>query len=360
VYSPAVDDQYAVQWRCANYAGAITHTGLNQANLLSIDDFVRNTPEAQEKCRSADLIIIHRYFFTPVFPPVTHWKRMGKKVIVDLDEPLHYLQPGGPDFDFWHEGKPYLRKLAVLQDDERCIDPSPLEQLQWGLRLVDAVTTPTERMASDWEPFARVFHLPDYPDLHPYRLLKTRPHEGVCIGFNGAGLSGDAPVDSGLSAALTQVCRKRPNVKLILYGLKEAQLASLRVPRDQVFAYEWRSMEDWLIHLAMIDIGLAPASGNYDLRTSPTRLVEYMAMKIPWLASDQQPYRDFQRHGWLVPNQADAWEGSLHEIVDHLEAYRAEAESGALVYVLSQDVVENIDKVLSVYQTILQTQKTVH
>jgi hypothetical protein len=100
------------------------------------------------------------------------------------------------------------------------------------------------------------------------------------------------------------------------------------------------------------------ASGNFDLRRSPTQLMEFMATHIPWLASDQQPYRDLDRFGWLVANQADAWENALLEVIDHLEAYRADALSGAFLYVLSQDISENLGKILTVYESILQHNNT--
>jgi hypothetical protein len=83
VVSTAVDDQYAVQWRCGQRCRCLDRQWAHQASLLSLDEFVRNTPEAQRNAgppiSSSSTAISLR--------PFSHgytWKRMGKKVVLDL------------------------------------------------------------------------------------------------------------------------------------------------------------------------------------------------------------------------------------------------------------------------------------
>ena len=77
-----------------------------------------------------------------------------------------------------------------------------------------------------------------------------------------------------------------------------------------------------------------------------------MIRSIPWVASDQLPYRALGRDGRLVPNLEFAWTQALFEVIDHLDAHRSQASKEAFLFALGQDVDENIDKVLAQYRSI--------
>jgi hypothetical protein len=353
VYLPSQDDQTQVLWRCANYAQAIDRVSLHQAGLLDMRSFVKNTKAAQQECSSSDIIVIHRYFFGSVLLAVQKWKTRNIKIVLDMDEALDLVQPAMPQYAMWREGRQFSSEMMEVQDDEQVIHPAPLAQLQWGLRLVDAVTVPSERLADDWERSAPAFHLPDYLDLTRYLHTPKPRHESIHIGVCGDGNTLWRLRESGLLAALERVCARRPNVKIWLNGMDSDSLENIQISREQLEVHPFVSNDDWPAYLANFDIGLAPLHGPYDLRKSRQNVLEFMATKIPWIASNHLPYRDLGRYGWLITNQVEAWERSMLEMMDNLESYRAEAAGDAFVYALGQNIDEHIDTALRVYSSIL-------
>jgi hypothetical protein len=78
-----------------------------------------------------------------------------------------------------------------------------------------------------------------------------------------------------------------------------------------------------------------------------------MVMKIPWIASEGPAYHSLRPYGWLVNNTASSWERILLDMVDHLEDHRQEMLTEPYLYAISQSVDENIEKVMSIYSTII-------
>jgi hypothetical protein len=102
-----------------------------------------------------------------------------------------------------------------------------------------------------------------------------------------------------------------------------------------------------------LNIGLVPIYGDYDLRLGRINLLEFMVSKIPWIASNQPAFREFSRLGRLVENSAEAWETAILKAVDNMDDLQFWAAGEPFLYALSQDVNENIDKVLKLFTYIL-------
>ena len=67
-------------------------------------------------------------------------------------------------------------------------------------------------------------------------------------------------------------------------------------------------------------ISLAPlAAGSFNTYKSPIKVLEYSQLRIPWLASDAQPYRDLCRQ-WHWPGRlcrtGDDWIEQLQPLLD--------------------------------------------
>ena len=77
-----------------------------------------------------------------------------------------------------------------------------------------------------------------------------------------------------------------------------------------------------------------------------------MTMKIPWIASDGPAYHFLRSYGWLVQNKSNAWERILLDMVDNLDGHKAEAISDPFLFSLSQGIDQNVDKIVSLYQSI--------
>jgi hypothetical protein len=145
----------------------------------------------------------------------------------------------------------------------------------------------------------------------------------------------------------------RPNVKIMICG-DQRVYKSIPVPEDQKIFQPWVPAAQWPYQLANFDIGLAPLCGSYDQRRSWIKVLEYLIMKIPWVASEGPAYHGLRTYGWLVPNNTSAWERILFDLVDHLEDYKQEAAKGPYLFGIGQSMDDNVDRVLMTYSQIIE------
>lgn len=353
ICSDESSDQFRVQIRCRNLVEAISRTGWHRAYLLDLRSFIENNSQAQQLCGISDLLVIHRYLYGEVFPSIAYWRARDKKVILDVDQAVDHLTPDIPGHSFWFDER----------QPERAVRPggwSPkvrpaigvFEQFKWGLGQIDAVTVSSTRLAIDWSRFASVHELPDYLNTDQYPATK-QPHAGeVWIGLS-ADCRPASTAESGMLSALAKVCRSRPQVRLALGAFDDERPASCAIPTVQRIVSPLTAAGQWADLLLQLDLGLAPAHGEYDLRLGRIGLLELMISKIPWIASDQPSFRELTRYGRLVQNTAVAWEAALLKAVDNLEALKRRAAGEPFLYALSQDVHENVGKILKLYAGIL-------
>lgn len=354
IYSNNPADALRVQLRCRNFADAINRIGWHSASLLDLEAFVQNTPDAQAICESSDLLVIHRYLYGPVLQAIEYWKARNKKVIVDFDQAINYLTPDIPIHSFWFQGQdePFQQQAEGVRVAARPVDASPLEQFKWGLGLIDAAVVSSMRLVVDWSPFTDVYEIPDYLNTDQYPAYQQSHEHKICIGLaNGARTT--SIKNSGLSSALQRICQKFSQVEVTVCGLDEHAGEILEIPPSQLVIHHSRSLEEWVAVLLNLDIGLVPIYGDYDLRLSRISLLEFMISKIPWIASSQPAFREFSRYGRLVENSADAWEAAILKALDNIDALQSRASGEPFLFALSQDVNENIDKVVKLFTYIL-------
>jgi hypothetical protein len=161
--------------------------------------------------------------------------------------------------------------------------------------------------------------------------------------------------NSGLLTALENICRKRPEVQLVLSDMHDH--AILDIQPSQLLTRSSCRLDEWADILLKLDLGLVPVYGDYDLRLGRINLLEFMISKTPWIASNQPSFREFSRFGRLVENTGTAWEAALLRVLDHLDAFQKRASGESFLFALSQDVNENIDKVLKLFTYILSQAK---
>lgn len=356
IHSNHPADNFRVQLRCRNFVGAINRAGWHSANLLDLNSFIQNTPEAQEICGGSDLLVIHRYLYGPVLQPIEYWKARNKKFIVDFDQAVNHLTSDIPCSSFWLNSKPLEAGNNGEKPYDTTVESTPLEQFKWGLGLVDAAIVSSTRLLNDWLPFTEVYEVPDYLNRDQYPASKQCHEKEVWIGMTHQTRFASLR-NSGLLKALENVCRSRPQVKLILPDSEGESLRKSNIPSSQLVIYPANSFEQWADILLKLDIGLVPVHGEYDLRLGRSPLLEFMISKTPWIASDQPCFREFARYGKLVQNVGSAWEVLILKIVDNIGVMQKRAAGEPFLFALSQDVNENIDKVLRLYTHILsQTQ----
>lgn len=337
------------EWRCAIPARALNRSGRHAARLLSLVEFAQESPRAREDGDWADVIVVQRNLVGPVLAAIERWQARGKPVLVDFDDAYHLIPPSNPAYGYWRLGRP----LVLDGPPPPPIYPPPLEQFRRGLRLVDGATVPSRRLAADYRDLARIELVPNYLDLEVYREVPRPEHEGIVIGWGGSLSHVESFKGSGLLPALRRVCRARPQVRVVINGGDRRIFEQLPLPSHQKVLRPWVRFRDWPRELAGYDIGLAPLHGAYDQRRSWIKVLEYMVMQVPWVASEGAPYQGLRDFGLLVPNSARAWERALLEVIDHLEDYRARARGEAYQFALSQGVDENVERIVAAYERLM-------
>lgn len=347
VYADNPHEWNCSEWRCAVPARAVNRAPRHHATLLSLKDFALTTPAARVACEPADVIVVQRNLYGPVLSAILHWKARNKVIIADFDDAYDLTPPTNPSYPFWFNGAAPQKDGSVQH-----IDPVPLTQFKWGLRLVHAATVPSKRLADDWQAYTAVHYLPNYIDLEKYQEVVREPHDGVWIGWGGSVSHLQSFTGSGVLAALKRVCRARPQVKVLIHGSDRRIFDQLPLPPEQKILHPWVPYAEWPRQLAKFDIGLAPLHGPYDERRSWIKVLEYLVMRIPWIASDGPAYADLRPYGWLVKNTPGAWERVLLDMIDHLDDYRAEAGREPYLFGISQAADANVDKMMAVYDQI--------
>ena len=349
VYADSPAEWNCSEWRCAIPARAINRAGRHQAELVSLADFGTHTPAATAACERADVIVVQRNLAGPVLSAIQHWKARGKVLLADFDDAYDLMPPSNPAYAYWIRGLVHGpgKDAPVVK-----VNPPPLTQFKWGLRLVDAATVPSKRLASDWQAYTDVRYLPNYIELSNYQNIKPAPHQDILVGWGGSLSHLQSFTESHVMKALQRVCRARPQVKALVCGSDRRIFDDLPLPAGQKILQPWVPYSEWPQVLSRFDIGIAPLYGPYDERRSWIKVLEYMVMKIPWAASDGPAYSDLRPFGWLVSNTAGAWERLLLDMVDHLDEYRQNTVQDAYLYALAQSVDENVEKIVETYASI--------
>lgn len=355
IHSQEKADQYRIQLRCRNVAEALKQTGYHDAYLIDLESFVQNTAEAQEVCQKADLLALHRYLYEPVINRLLIWKARGKKILVDLDEAIQFTTPDMTSHSFWKMGF-FDDDCSQTAPDAPPTQPTPLEQFRWGLRALDGATMSSKRLADDWASTVRTLYLPDYINSNQYMVQRTSREGMITIGVSGGGQSISQIHKSGLLAALESICRQREDILIYLFDFKMKDSKTMQLLGEKFILDHNISPYTWPMLLSKIDIGIAHAEGKYGIRASNIRAIEYSIMKIPWLASNLLPFREMGNYGWLVSHSESQWRHAIFDVVNHLEIYQAEANCEPFLYGMSQDVFENIGKIIATYESVINYQ----
>jgi hypothetical protein len=351
ICSNRLEDKIRVQLRVRNFADAINRTGLHLAHVIDLDSFIKNTPEAHKICVRSDVLIIYRYLHGPILKAIQYWKAREKRIVVDFDQAINHLTPDMPDYSFWLEGAP-LTSNSGIDFPEKPIDPIPLEQFKWGLGTVDAATVASARLADDWSQFTNIYELPDYLNTCHYPVSDRAHEDEIWIGISHT-TQYVSFKNSGLSTALEYICQEYPQVRLIIHDHENFANEDLDVDPTQTILYSPHFFGEWVNLLLKLDLGLAPVYGNYDLRLSPINLLEFMIVKIPWVATKQLAPHDLSRYGHWVQNSPEAWKSAILRAIEHLAVYQKKASGEPFLFALGQDVSANIDKAIQVYSAIL-------
>jgi hypothetical protein len=339
-------------WRCVIPARAINRTGRHTAHLMSIIDFNKRMRESEYLCEQSDVIVVERNFALDTLGNILRWKSKGKVVVGNFDDAYQLMPPTNTSYPYWHKGEV---RYTDNQGHEmiQYVKPRPLAQFVWALRLLDAITVSSRLLVEDWKAYTDAYYFPNYFEINNYLKAAAPAHEGVVIGWGGSMSHLESFADGAILTALKQVCKQRPQVKVMIVGDKRI-FDMLDVPEQQKIHQSFVSYEVWPNVISGFDIGIAPLHGAYDARRSWIKPMEYSLLKMPWIASDNPAYEEIRSYGVLVRNNTTAWTDAMVDMVDHLDDHRRRAAGEPYQFALKQSSDENVNRMLEIFADIYE------
>ena len=329
------------------------YPGIHSADTFHISQLNQWTPEVVESCQKADLILIERNLFGDALIREMQLFLQNKPVALVWDDSYENIESQNASFSFWHDSI-VTQQLENGQVQNIKIFPSNISQLRRGARLAKAYIGPSRLLAEDWSKYTTSYRIYNYLDLerYPEDAEPLLPYDGITIGWCGSLSHVSSFTDSGVIPALTYVARKYDNVRVLCGGDKRVY-DKINLPETKKVFQPYVPDEQWASLQKSIDIGIAPLTSTFDRRRSPIKVLEYMLLKIPWIATNFETYEELGEYGHLIENGIESWKKALCDAVENIEEYRKLANGKAHEYALSQSYDKNIDKLLAVYQEII-------
>ena len=354
VYADSPHEWNCSEWNCIIPTKSFNKTKNHSAKSIYINDFTANTKESAEACSSADIIIVERNYFGDALAMIQYWKVRNKTVIGIFDDAYDKLHPQNIAYEFWIKGNVKYKSADSGEEKIATVLPPPLEQFKWGVQSLKAIQVPSVMLASDWSEYNKTYYVHNYLDMDKYiDVQPLYPHDDLVIGWVGSLSHYDSFSGSGVLDALNRISRKYPNVTLLISGDK--RVFDLLEAKKKVFQ-PFVPAEKWTSLIKTLDIGLAPLNGEYDKRRSWIKGLEYMALKIPWIASNYQTYDELKEYGIMTENGYKGWTESLIEMIENYPMYKAKAEGESYDFAVEHSSYTNIEKVhVKLYEELINS-----
>lgn len=331
--------------------------------MRHVSEWLANDAPARADCSWADIIVLQRVLIESSIERGQYWVSRGKRVLVDFDDAYDIIRPDNAAYKFWGRGVVLAREGG--KEVERIMHPHPVEQFRAGLSKVTGLITPSKQLCRDWRRFGRDYHLPNYLDSARYLKEPRRKNKGrIVIGWGGSLSHIPSFSESGVEEAMAKLCRKHPEVVMMIVGDQRVYDRLSGIPNENKLFINYVMFDQWPSVLASYDIGIAPLAGAYDCRRSWLKPLEYIAMGIPYVATDSIAYEDLNPISGLKVDQGDPttcdkpspdlWYELLAEMVKNIRGYRQAAKSESDRFYPVYDVYQNRENIIGVYEKIME------
>lgn len=244
-----------------------------------------------ERCRQYDVIVGQRWNVPSAMPDWYALARSGHRLVYEIDDDLWSL-------DEWN---------TVARAHH---PPMVLEAAKAAIRAADAVHVTTEPLAEAvraWNPNVTV--LPNHVPGELFEMQRPR-RERVVVGWAGSDSHlGDLAL---IGSQLARFVRRNPTAEFHNMGSDYRRVLGIsgrHTPGQGILEF-YRAID--------FDIGLAPvARTRFNRSKSGIKALEYMALGIPVIASDYDPYRPVVRHGvtGFLVRQEHEWGKRMYELL---------------------------------------------
>jgi len=353
VYADTPMEWNCSEWNCIIPAKAINATGKHTANTMFINEFVQNTEISQKMCNEADIIMVERNYFGDTITMMQYWKVRGKNIGAIFDDAYDIMHPQNISYNFWTHGELRFKDDKGV-DQVAYMNPRPIEQFKWGLQMVKGVQVPSVNLAKDWSKYNKTYFVHNFLDMPKYMDVKPlypHPEDEIVIGWCGSMSHYASFFDSGVLQGLRKVCRKYPNVKVLISG--DQRIFELLEVKNKIFQ-PFVPAEVWCSLLKTLDIGLCPLAGEYDKRRSWIKALEYMALKVPFIATKYPTYDEMHDFGVMTDNGYKNWEEALEEMIGNYSKYKNIANTIGYDFALEQSAYKKVEEVtLPLYERLI-------
>lgn len=263
----------------------------------------------------ADVVVINRLPCRNVCelePALAHIRRIGAKLIYDIDDQLLDLPEDHPEKASYEGQKSIVLKL---------------------LTEADLVWTSTRPLADAFRPFCKQIQVfENYLELDSGPWAEPRS-SAVRFNIVYMGTSTHRADLEMLFEALTRLDAEGEKFNLYLIGVSEVIYAQkwIKVIHPPASARVYPKFMQWVRSLQLFDLGIAPLKDNsFNRCKSPIKYWDYTFIGIPTLASDVEAYNEIivdGRNGYLACNETEAWYQKLKHAMRHKDKLRPLADN---------------------------------
>lgn len=283
---------------------------------------------AYDFVRLCDAVVIERSVWKESHITIKWLQSIGKRVFCSFDDRYWVMPLKGAVKDKdkgvlgiqgnWRGGK-----------NVRGGEGSLLYQFRDGLRLCDGALVTSEAIRQDTLPYQPNTQIvPNYLYGKLWENLPKPQPDSIVIGWGGTSHHESAWLDSGVIGALGKLCRKYPKIIVHLQPPYPEIVTAFRKLGVRYRIGNWQMFQEWPKTVSQFNIGLAPLSGGkYDEARSNLKVLEYATAGVPWIATDDAPYKD-TCGGTLVRNKSEEWYRAIEEMISNLTLYNNKREEG--------------------------------
>jgi len=304
-------------------------------------------PEIEESISWANAIVIERLFIAPVNQHIKVMTGMGKKVFATFDDNYN-LMPPEPSYEAKTDSvKPY----ELWRGGKKAVGGrgSIINEFREGIGLCTGALVPSKLLMEDYRKYQpNMFYVPNFPFKKLWENLPVRRNDVTIAGYGGTNRHGISWRGSSIIPALASLSRKYPKFYTHIQPPFPDVIQQFNKLGVRYSTGNWCSFEDWPKVVATFHVGIACLSGSYDLRRSALKISEYGMAGIPWVATDEAPYKDAVG-GILVKNRSADWEKALESLIkDSALRERLGKEGHDWAMALADEVVPTYSKIFGV------------
>lgn len=241
------------------------------------------------------------------------YKRMGVKLIVDMDDDFHAIPETHPGYQDVGRGDPYyLSKL------DNCI------------YLADMVTTTTSLLRERLLPLNKnIRTIPNGWSADNFNWLVRRSIHRDRFVFGWGGTITHREDFKICVKPLQRILKEHSEAMVCIVGDVEIYKMLAGVHEKQKMFIPMMPYFIYPVSLSLWDVLLAPLIDNeFNQAKSDIKLVDAGAKGIPYICSDICIYRNWPDAGHKIPNEEDAWYQAMTSLISSPTLYAQFAREG--------------------------------